>query len=1212
MAVGLYIITIAISLVYAGSYHFVLGENGSSTYNFGYDTNHESSDADGNNKQDHGPRLMREETRLADGTVVGRYGYTDPFGVFRQVEYVAGPNGYYAYEDVGGGGGSTTLPLFFKATARQREQLAAQGARKMPGLAVLSDKFNPPLYHPEAHLADDPPVASVSVSTSSSSLDRSVDYNRLNGKPQRIPSNRNPSDRIVSAAPSSSSSTSQSRFSSGGSSPSTIVNASHDQRPKDGNRLAEYRHHRPPNERIVNPSSSPKTAFQFDYDQHTLRRRAGTLSNDHNNKDDVNSDEPVYLPEGGNDTEDLKELESYRVPTNVNVHRTSDNSKFFPSGHDDDVSESEYERSSSYPSSRTSSSLGRSLAPEAPVYRPVFSDESEEEIRPIFNRQDVPEPSNSDSPKKVRQSSAYSSSSSRRSIDSNGGGHNVGDNSRSSGSNANVDPSGDSGIRILGSSLSSSTRIVINDTLDEIQAARLREATIPEVEILSTYGKRLSPRIDDYAESFIQYGPRVPPTFISDDIKDSNFDQIEREDDPIKLEKSIGENPNLHDNNATNDVAKPEIVRKQFGLEENFKVRAPTTTSVSPRRDYPGENVKEPKFWDRIPTTTESSSRTQRFREATTTIAPADLSLDVTTVTTASERIVKHPLDRASSSPTIDIVRDEVIDSRGELLTSEPLYQIETTTKFADIFSSPNKKAPKLNGFGLETEPLTTTYAPSFDLDRSEESYDVSTATSPTKPINSPKEDEFLRIINERFFGRQSSEGPKTTVPKSLPSSPSPSSTTTTTTTTQMPVVTSKSTDDLSSGLISEQTKPRQLQNGAPKNFSDGFIAKPLASKEIYPNNDALDHYQHDSIEQEDWLHDIMKKKSLNNSLHRIETDVETPLDPNKPKKRIIKLFYKKGKLLQGQPGNLSNGDIRASASGPAKVFRMRTVKLSQGSSEPIPSTVQLPQEDRQHSKRHYKTEPVTPKPHEKFVENINRTQPLEIITTTTQASTTIKVTTLPPTPSTPQSLPVSSSRAPPPSSSFQNLSPKARRPVLRGSIGTANRSATVIKKRKVVLAPKPDGSLKKSEQNLTKIENLELSRKNEASLTSSISRSPLYVPPIMGLMDTRVGDEERKNQPLVGKLTSELVSSDVTISRSGLLHGSDSRISSLYVPPIPAGIVRGHRSAESSGSAFSNIFSIIAGSSSPLSTSAGSGSTDSGHGRTSNSYLNPVNFWKR
>jgi hypothetical protein len=42
---------------------------------------------------------MREETRLADGTLIVRYGYMDPFGVFRMVQYVANLNSYYVTED---------------------------------------------------------------------------------------------------------------------------------------------------------------------------------------------------------------------------------------------------------------------------------------------------------------------------------------------------------------------------------------------------------------------------------------------------------------------------------------------------------------------------------------------------------------------------------------------------------------------------------------------------------------------------------------------------------------------------------------------------------------------------------------------------------------------------------------------------------------------------------------------------------------------------------------------------------------------------------------------------------------------------------------------------------------------------------------------------------------------------------------------------------
>jgi hypothetical protein len=99
---------------------------------------------------------MREETRLADGTVVGRYGYTDPFGVFRMVQYVAGLNGYYATEDIGGSSPST--PQYFKATARQVDEVSEEPKSYSHHLAT---KFNPPLYHPEAHMAETPAAENV-------------------------------------------------------------------------------------------------------------------------------------------------------------------------------------------------------------------------------------------------------------------------------------------------------------------------------------------------------------------------------------------------------------------------------------------------------------------------------------------------------------------------------------------------------------------------------------------------------------------------------------------------------------------------------------------------------------------------------------------------------------------------------------------------------------------------------------------------------------------------------------------------------------------------------------------------------------------------------------------------------------------------------------------------------------------------------------------
>ncbi|CAG2108454.1 unnamed protein product [Medioppia subpectinata] len=118
------------------------------TYHFGYDSQAKDS-----------PRLMREESRLPDGTVRGRYGYTDPFGVFRIVKYVSGNNGYYATEEIGEypapalTSTSTSTPHYFKATAPQVEDVVSSEEPDSYGRDFVA-KFNPPLYHPEAHTMD--------------------------------------------------------------------------------------------------------------------------------------------------------------------------------------------------------------------------------------------------------------------------------------------------------------------------------------------------------------------------------------------------------------------------------------------------------------------------------------------------------------------------------------------------------------------------------------------------------------------------------------------------------------------------------------------------------------------------------------------------------------------------------------------------------------------------------------------------------------------------------------------------------------------------------------------------------------------------------------------------------------------------------------------------------------------------------------------------
>ncbi|XP_046392113.1 cuticle protein 6-like [Ischnura elegans] len=62
--------------------HFAVRNANDGTYHFGYDTG-------GNQHQSY-----REEKRDAKGRVKGKYGYVDPTGVLRVIEYEADENGY--------------------------------------------------------------------------------------------------------------------------------------------------------------------------------------------------------------------------------------------------------------------------------------------------------------------------------------------------------------------------------------------------------------------------------------------------------------------------------------------------------------------------------------------------------------------------------------------------------------------------------------------------------------------------------------------------------------------------------------------------------------------------------------------------------------------------------------------------------------------------------------------------------------------------------------------------------------------------------------------------------------------------------------------------------------------------------------------------------------------------------------------------------------
>jgi len=130
--------TTARSLLYrngSGNSYMLISRDGSNRYQFGFDTtSSERGPKEGASEQaKRSPRLMREESRLEDGTVIGRYGYTDPFNVFRIVQYVAGADGYFAAEDVGAmmEDGVTGKPAKFQLNKQLHRALEQARARRL-------------------------------------------------------------------------------------------------------------------------------------------------------------------------------------------------------------------------------------------------------------------------------------------------------------------------------------------------------------------------------------------------------------------------------------------------------------------------------------------------------------------------------------------------------------------------------------------------------------------------------------------------------------------------------------------------------------------------------------------------------------------------------------------------------------------------------------------------------------------------------------------------------------------------------------------------------------------------------------------------------------------------------------------------------------------------------------------------------------------------
>lgn len=486
----IYLLTIVVGLVLGSPYHFVLGTNGSSsTYNFGYDTRDQSGDG-----EEHGPRLMREETRLADGTVVGRYGYTDPFGVFRQVKYVAGPNGYYAYEDVGGSG-STSLPLFFKATARQRD--LGIFAPDQKSSIDLSAKFNPPLYHPEAHEAEvlPPPPTPSPAKPSSWDLEYTPHHrhqHQASHSINKLSASSSPSSSSSSPSAAPAAAKRQSRvsplddnqglfFSSSSSSSSSSSWSSSLSEPEVDDGSSRY-------------SFPPKTAFQFDYDQESLIRKK------------------VGHQEG---EDDLKELESFRLPSNVNVYRPGNK---IQSGQSQRLPRRQSTQTSTTTTTTTTSTTTRPSIGSTPMQSPGNGWPNPNSTESIINGTLHRTESDLSHEKSSPDRQDYSASVSVTSVAMETHPVSKEEETIPSESKNSMNHETVSNLKTIQDSRSDSQessgkeawkKMESSRTLGVEDLARFRAATIPEVEIMSTYGTRLNHRIDDQPESMGYYEPRV-------------------------------------------------------------------------------------------------------------------------------------------------------------------------------------------------------------------------------------------------------------------------------------------------------------------------------------------------------------------------------------------------------------------------------------------------------------------------------------------------------------------------------------------------------------------------------------------------------------------------------------------------------------------------------------------------------------------------------
>ncbi|XP_015787728.1 uncharacterized protein LOC107364801 isoform X2 [Tetranychus urticae] len=1075
MAFTIYLLAFAVSLVLPSPYHFVLGTsngiNGTSTYNFGYDTR-DHPGGSGSGAVDNGPRLMREETRLPDGTVIGRYGYTDPFGVFRQVKYVAGSTGYYAYEDVtGGSGGSTSLPLFFKATARQRDLGLSAGID-------LSAKFNPPLYHPEAHLAETPSTtpAPSTLSPWEGSFGASIPFKKIlspSSKPKEEPSfsrshhHHQPSlyhrdypsssnNQLSTSSTSSSSESTPFTLSSSSSKQSRLTHSlspqsSHNQG-RNNERLTLNRDKGLFTTLSASSSTSssgsvvketddgqlrytrpPKTAFQFDFDQASLIKKHIP-----DQKSDVygsyKESNLTPIKSNSNDEDDLKELESFRIPSGLNIHpsslsrrrssssisssRTSQLNKLSPSQPQSSSTPppppssttTTVKTPSTYPSTVTTTT---STTTEALINHPIFirnqvnSEHSNENETVSFDENDrLRRSEDATSSDNNLKNDTYlpTISISREPVLEESSEDDLGETEsvRVTSSSSSSSSSSDSNIGDIYNLYSreiKSTSSLAPSPINLSDISRYREATIPEVEILSTYGTRLNNPIDGQLESLGYYDSRL--------LRGLNYNDFSLQTQPVYT-------PVIDTSSSTSPTTKSSVLEhsedlnrtddKTLGDDSSLESANPLTESVSVAisstqssgneekdeklNEKPIESILnlpdqsltitiKPETTTSMPTTPVSETITETVKpEEPVTFNQADNSYSLLTDQTLKvadgnvkvtpnlthKQVINNRLitgsTRKSQSVTLSLQTEGTTFSSTSTLPSTVIDK-STVSRLTEV-TTEIKALPEI----ITDEPTTLSPStlPTTILSSSSSSSLPTTTVSSTIQMRSSGLDDVTTIkpdlglvgdevttpmasvtySNENNQPTTTSTSKSTIEDSSTTIAESPSSTvenllTTTEASLLSAELTSKSIQSNWSQSINNDVRPSSTTTFSPS--TNDYTASENISGEFpklpnEPVNNGINHLLSPiTKEKDEWLERILiKQNSSQDEPHRVETRLEIPKDSSKPMKKIVKIWYKRGRMFLSKPST-SNVQLNFTNSneGSDKLHRTKIIRIPRG-----------------------------------------------------------------------------------------------------------------------------------------------------------------------------------------------------------------------------------------------------------------------------------------